>query len=88
MGRKVSATFDLNELPDDQAKTLEGLLDNADFFQLPEDLTRPPMPDAFMYTITASKEGKQHSVRVTDATVPNDLRPLLDELNKQARMQR
>jgi Emfourin len=88
MGRKVSATLDLNDLPDSQATALEGLLDKADFFELPEDLTKPPMPDAFTYTITVNKEGKQHSVRVTDATAPNDLRPLLEELSKQARMQR
>lgn len=88
MGRKVTATLDLNELPNDLAETLEEMLDEADFFELPADLTRPPMPDAFTYTITVSSENKQHSVRVTDATAPNELRPLLDELNKQARMQR
>jgi hypothetical protein len=89
MGRKVSATFDLNHLPDDQAQTLAGLLDNIDFFGLPEDLTKPPMPDAFIYTITVvSEEARSHSVRVTDATAPNDLRPLLEELSRQARMQR
>src|SRR5574342_1262973 len=88
MGRKVTATLDLEELPKDQAKALEEMLDKADFFELPADLTRPPMPDAFTYTITVSSESRQHSVRVTDATAPDNLRPLLEELNKQARMQR
>jgi hypothetical protein len=86
MGRKV-ATLDL-ELPEDLAETLEEMLDEADFFELPADLTRPPMPDAFTYTITVSSEEGQHTVRVSDTTAPNDLRPLLEELNKQARMQR
>jgi hypothetical protein len=88
MGRKVTATLDLEELPEDLAETLEEMLDEADFFELPADLTRPPMPDAFTYTITVSSEEGQHTVRVSDTTAPNDLRPLLDELNKQARMQR
>jgi hypothetical protein len=88
MGRKVTATLDLNELPNEQAEALEEMLDEADFFELPADLTRPPMPDAFTYTITVSSEARQHSVRVTDTTAPDDLRPLLEELNKQARMQR
>jgi hypothetical protein len=88
MGRKVTASIDLEELPDDLAETLEELLDEADFFELPADLTRPPMPDAFTYTITVSSESRQHSVRVSDTTAPDDLRPLLEELNKQARMQR
>ena len=88
MGRTVSATIDLDNLPDDLTEALEEMLDEADFFELPADLTRPPMPDAFTYTITVSSEGRQHSVRVSDATAPDDLRPLLEELNKQARMQR
>jgi hypothetical protein len=88
MGRKVTATIDLEELPEVQAKALEEMLDKADFFELPADLTRPPMPDAFTYTITVTTEVRRHSVRVSDATAPDDLRPLLEELNKQARMQR
>ena len=88
MGRTVRATIDLENLPDDLAETLEEMLDEADFFELPADLTRPPMPDAFTYTITVDTEAKHHSVRVSDATAPDDLRPLLEELNKQARMQR
>jgi hypothetical protein len=88
MGRKVTATIDLDELPGDQAKTLEELLDEADFFELPANLTRPPMPDSFTYNITVSSAEKQHSVRVSDATAPDDLRPLLEQLNKLARKHR
>jgi hypothetical protein len=88
MGRKVSATFDLDDLPDEQAKLLGELLDEADFFELPTDLTRPAVPDAFTYNITVSSEERQHSVRVSDTTAPDDLRPLLEELSKQARMKR
>ena len=88
MGRKVSATIDLDDLPDEQAELLDDLLDEADFFELPDDLTKPAIPDAFTYNITVFNDDKQHSVRVSDATAPDDLRPLLDELSKQARMQR
>ena len=88
MGRKVSATFDLKDLPNDQAKLLDELLDDADFFKLPADLTRPAIPDAFTYNITVSNGINEHSVRVGDASVPKDLRPLLDELGRQVRMQR
>jgi len=88
MGRKVNATIDLDDLPDEQAELLDDLLDDADFFELPADLTRPTMPDAFTYNITVSSEERQHSVRVSDATAPDDLRPLLEELSRQARMRR
>jgi hypothetical protein len=88
MGRKVSATIDLNDLSADQAELLDDLLDDADFFELPADLTTPAMPDAFTYNITVFSDEGQHSVRVSDTTAPDNLRPLLDELSKQARMQR
>jgi hypothetical protein len=88
MGRKVSATIDLDDLPDEQAELLGDLLDEADFFELPDDLTKPAVPDAFTYNITVFSDDEQHSVRVSDASAPDDLRPLLDELSKQARMQR
>lgn len=88
MGRKVSASIDLDDLPDEQADLLDDLLDKADFFDLPADLTQPAVPDAFTYNITVSSEERQHSVRCSDATAPDDLRPLLEELSRQARMQR
>ena len=88
MGRKVSTTIDLDDLPDEQAELLGELLDEADFFELPPDLTKPAMPDAFTYNITVSSEERQHSVRVSDTTAPDDLRPLLEELSRQARMRR
>ena len=86
MGRKVTATIDLEEMPQGLAEALEEMLDETDFFELPADLTQPPMPDAFTYTITVTTEVRRHTVRVSDATAPDELRPLLEELNKQARM--
>jgi hypothetical protein len=88
MGRKVSVTLDLDDLPDKQAELLDDLLDEADFFELPADLTKSAMPDAFTYNITVSSDDKEHSVRCSDSTAPDDLRPLLEELSKQARMKR
>ena len=88
MGRKVSASIDLDDLPDEQAELLDELLDEADFFELPADLTQPTMPDAFTYNITVSTKKGKYTVRCSDSTAPDDLRPLLDELSRQARMQR
>jgi len=88
MGRKVSVTIDLDDLPEEQAEALDEMLDEADFFELPADLTKPAIPDAFTYNITVFSDNEQHSVRVSDATAPDNLRPLLEELSNQARMQR
>jgi len=88
MGRKVSLSIDIDDLPKEQAELLEDLLDEADFFELPADLTQPTVPDAFTYNITVFDDDEQHSVRCSDSTAPDDLRPLLEELSRQARMQR
>jgi len=88
MGRKISLDIDFDGLPDEKAEHLNNLLDEADFFELPNDLTRKDMPDAFTYSITVVSNKGEYSVRCGDTTAPNDLRPLLDELNKQARMHR
>ncbi|MGB7873651.1 MAG: protealysin inhibitor emfourin [Anaerolineales bacterium] len=88
MGRKVNVTIETDDLPDDQAELLNDLVNDAGFFELPADLTKLNMPDSFTYNITISSDERQHSVRVSDTTAPDDLRPLLDELSRQARMQR
>ncbi len=82
MGRKVSLEIDMDDLPEDEAGTLRELLDEVDFFDLPDDLRRAPAPDEFTYSITVAVEERQHSVRVSDTSMPDDLRPLLKELNK------
>lgn len=88
MGRKVSITIDMDDLPEEQAELLDNLMDEADFFELPTDISQSAMPDEFTYTVTISSEERQHSVRVSDTTAPEDLRPLLEELSRWARMQR
>ncbi len=85
MGRKVSVTIDLDDLSKEQAEMLTEFLDDSDFFELPADLTKPTVPDSFTYNITVFKE---HSVRVSDTTAPDELRPLLEALSKQARTKR
>ena len=88
MGRTVNFEVDLDDLPKDMANTWYDLLDEADFFDLPENLTGKNIPDGFTYHIKVEGKKGEHSVRCGDTSVPDDLRPLLDELSKQARMQR
>jgi hypothetical protein len=85
MGRKVNLTIDLDELPPDQAQTLNLLIEQADFFNIPENPPRPPVPDSFIYTITVTKEGRQHTIQTSDMTASEKLRPLLTALSARAR---
>jgi hypothetical protein len=88
MGRKISLTIDLNDLPSDQAETIRRLLDLANFFTLVESPPDRPTPDGFNYTITVETELVKHTVYTTDTTAPKELRPLLEELSQRTRLQR
>ena len=88
MGLKSALTLDWKELPPDQAETLRRLLDEAHFFTLTADPPAQPAPDGFQYTITVETKVVKHTVHVSDTTVPEELRPLLQELSQRARLQR
>jgi len=85
LGRKVNFSVDLDKLPHDQAEILKELLEKADFFNLPENLISKPAPDEFTYLITVETTRIRHSVRCSDTSVPDPLRPLLDDLSGRAR---
>jgi hypothetical protein len=85
MGRKLNFSVNLEELPIDQAETLNRLLQQADFFNLPKDLISRPVPDEFNYIITVETATQSHRVRVSDSSMTDPLRPLLDDLFQRAR---
>jgi len=88
MGLKSSLTIDLDELPVDQAETLRRIVDEANFFALPENPPTRPIPDGFQYTLTIETDTARHTVRTSDTTASDELRPLLQELSQRARLQR
>ncbi len=85
MGRKVSLTLNLEDLPPDQARTLKLLLDEADFFNFPASPEKSPAPDSFTYTITVTTDTHKYTIRTGDTTAPDKLRPLLTDLSARAR---
>ena len=87
MGRTVDLTLDFQDLPEDEATTLRALLEEANFLSLDEHLPPNPIPDGFSYRITVETERIEHTVYTSDGNVPDSLRPLLDELSRQARLQ-
>jgi len=84
-GRTISITLNLDELPPDHAATLNGLLTKADFFNLPADSDKRPVPDEFIYAVTVETGQQSHTIRTSDSAAPDSLRPLLDDLSLRAR---
>jgi hypothetical protein len=84
--RGAPVAIDTDDLPAEEARELERLLDAAGFFDLPE--TSPPprgAADYLRYTISVTSPGHSHTVHVTDPIEDPDLQALVEYLEGKAR---
>lgn len=81
VGQGMRFQVDLNLLPLDDARGLTRLLEQAEFFSLPENFIVKFNPDEYQYTITVDTGWMVHTVRANDSTLPASLRPLVDQLS-------
>ena len=81
IGQGMKYELNLNRLPTDDTRKLIRLIEKAEFFNLPENLITKFMPDEYQYTITVDVGITSHTVRTNDTTMPESLRPLVDELS-------
>jgi hypothetical protein len=81
VGQGIRFQVDLNQLPIEDARRLNHLIAQADFFSLPENFIIKFNPDEYQYTITVDTEDMSHTVRANDSTMPASLRPLVDQLS-------
>jgi hypothetical protein len=88
-GLKLSTSFELDDLPDEQEKQVLELLDDVDFFDLPPQLL-PARPGSDQFTHKIEVDGKKgkHTVLATDSAAPEKLRELIGLLNLLARTHR
>jgi len=85
-GILLSARIDLEKLPPDESAILELHINEANFFDLPEQIKpASPMPDRFEYQVTVSSSQRTHTVTVSESLVTDQLRPLLEYLTDLAR---
>src|SRR5262245_31074720 len=81
VGQNIELDLDLDTLPASEALNLIHLIQEANFFKLPEDLVGTSTPDEFVYTLTVESGSSRHSVRASDTSSPESLRPLLNVLS-------
>jgi hypothetical protein len=85
-GILLMAKLDLENLSKEESTLLESQIDDAKFFDLPEQIkSASPMADRFEYQITISSPPRKHSVTVHESRVNDSLRPLVDHLTNLAR---
>ena len=81
VGKGMRLRLTLDDLPGNDASVLLRLIEQAGFFNLPENLIVKFNPDEYQYTITVDAGVICHTVRTNDTTMPALLRPLVDELS-------
>ena len=87
MGRRTSLSLDLDELPQAESKSLKKLLDEADVFSLADSPASDSARDVIHYLIRIEADNGTHTLRTSDTSIPERLRPLITELSRLARQQ-
>lgn len=87
-GMRIAATIDSDSLTDDEAQTLQSELQQANFFNLPEQIKSLAGADRFQYEIVVEVGGKKHRVETGEADMPEALQPLVQHLELLARSSR
>jgi hypothetical protein len=86
-GMRVAISLDLEALPDLEAKTLKKLVLDADFFSLTEPRDGRTYADGFQYTIAIEGEEQHRTLQLSDGSIPEKMRPLVEYLSLRARRQ-
>lgn len=88
-GLQLSTNVDSQSLDEDESLGLEQEIDRAGFFALPSRIQSPEGGvDRFEYHITVMQEGREYSVEVSEAAMPDSLRPLVEHLERLLRTRR
>ena len=85
----MKTAVDEKDLAPDEAQKLRQLVEEADFFNLPgKIMSRSPQPDRFQYELRLEEKGRQHTVTMSEETMPAKLKPLVNWLMEKARQAR
>jgi hypothetical protein len=81
-GTRLALELDTERLPPEDAERLRRLVESSDFFELEQGQAGSAnLPDRFQFLLEIkSQVWGEHSLVVSEMAVPEDLRPLLQEL--------
>jgi len=85
-GLLLAVAIESDTLPVDEQQQLRQLIDEADFFNLPAELSDSGTAvDQFVYKVVVESADRSHSIQTTEGAAPPSLQPLLDWLTRAAR---
>jgi len=85
MGKELTMDFDLNNMPASEAQRLHNMLNESKFFEVPVVNDLGASPDEYEYVITVVAGNSIHTVHVSDTSMPQSLRPLVEDLTEIAK---
>ena len=85
MGREMAVDLNLNEMPANLSQRLQNLITESNFFATPVLNEAFSRPDEFEYTVSIDAGNSMHTVRTTDSSMPESLRPLIEDLTELAK---
>ncbi len=85
-GITMRTTIEEKDLAPDEAQKLRQLVEGVDFFNLSKRMMpRSPRPDRFQYELSLEESGREHTVTMSEETLPEKLKPLVSWLMEKAR---
>ncbi len=88
-GMRITASLNTDSLSPEEAHPIQDMIAAARFFDLPDRIpTGANVADQFYYRLTVQDETRQHTVQVSEASIPSELGPLLEHLMMLARTRR
>jgi len=85
-GITTKTTVDEKDLAPDEAHKLRQLVEEADVFDLSKKIVpQSPRPDRFQYELSLEESGQQHTVTMSEETLPAKLKPLVNWLMEKSR---
>lgn len=85
MGNDLTMDFDLNNMPASEAQRLHNMINESRFFEVPVVNDLRAGPDEYEYVITVVAGNSIHTVHVSDTSMPEALRPLVEDLTEIAK---
>ena len=82
LGREMTMDFDLGTMPGSVAQRLGNLLTSSNFFDVPVVSDLLTRPDEYEYIITVVAGNSIHTIHVSDTSMPESLRPFVEELTE------
>jgi len=84
-GLTKEAEIDTDEEPEENATLIHKVIEKSGFFNL-QSKDSEPKPDVEQFYITVEKEGQSHMVQLDTLNMPEDLKLLIDNLKKRAKI--